>query len=378
MRKNYTNISDTIDEMLTYFSRLYSEHDTKLQESKEKLFEVNVRLDELSRTRNVYSLNTDYRKSVFSPIPIQVEETEKEKELLAEIKKLSSERDDYEYSINEETIYLKSIDKRLKNLKQAKSSLSNMMLEFGKQEDLIRQKDLTIKEDQKKEKEREENKTLEDAEKLKKHLDNILMLEAYDDTYHSTILDKKVKKVIQDNNHKLDNVRGYIYSSPGRSKVIVDDIAGSHKNMIMVIDDQLNKLNYNFDDTIHVKEMLSNYIKLFAEKHSNINVDYHLGTFLHDPSYARYLALNKLLNIFFDNIVKHSKAKNIKFEAEEKNHNIYIRINDDGVGIPTNYMAASEWHSGLHRANEILFMLGGKYKIYNDKGTNIEFSFKYE
>ena len=96
MRKNYTNISDTIDEMLTYFSRLYSEHDTKLQESKEKLFEVNVRLDELSRTRNVYSLNTDYRKSVFSPIPIQVEETEKEKELLAEIKKLSSERDDYE------------------------------------------------------------------------------------------------------------------------------------------------------------------------------------------------------------------------------------------------------------------------------------------
>ena len=36
MRKNYTNISDTIDEMLTYFSRLYSEHDNKLQESKEK------------------------------------------------------------------------------------------------------------------------------------------------------------------------------------------------------------------------------------------------------------------------------------------------------------------------------------------------------
>ena len=124
MRKNYTNISDTIDEMLTYFSRLYSEHDTKLQESKEKLFEVNVRLDELSRTRNVYSLNTDYRKSVFSPIPIQVEETEKEKELLAEIKKLSSERDDYEYSINEETIYLKSID----CLQKSKNYLLNEMI----------------------------------------------------------------------------------------------------------------------------------------------------------------------------------------------------------------------------------------------------------
>ena len=117
------------------------------------------------------------------------------------------------------------------------------MVEFGKQEDLIRQKDQTIKEDQKKEKEREENKIEADAEKLKKHLDNILMIEAYDDTYHSTILDKKVKKVIQDNNHKLDNVRGYIYSSPGRSKVIVDDITGSHKNMLMVIDDQLNKLS---------------------------------------------------------------------------------------------------------------------------------------
>ena len=38
MRKNYTNISDTIDEMLTYFSRLYSEHDTKLQEREQGMY----------------------------------------------------------------------------------------------------------------------------------------------------------------------------------------------------------------------------------------------------------------------------------------------------------------------------------------------------
>ena len=71
MNQNYSNITETIDEMITYFSRLFTEHDTTLQEYKAKLFEINVKLDELSRTQNVYALNTDYRKSVFSPIALE-------------------------------------------------------------------------------------------------------------------------------------------------------------------------------------------------------------------------------------------------------------------------------------------------------------------
>ena len=129
MKNKYGVITETIDEMVTYFSRLYSEHDTNLQHYKAKLFEINVRLDELSRTRNVYALNTDYRKSVFSPISMEPEENEKEREIKKEMDSLQTERDSYEYKINEESIYLKGIDKRLKNLSASKTELTSLVMD---------------------------------------------------------------------------------------------------------------------------------------------------------------------------------------------------------------------------------------------------------
>ena len=380
MNQNYSNITETIDEMITYFSRLFTEHDTTLQEYKAKLFEINVKLDELSRTQNVYSLNTDYRKSVFSPIALEPEENEKEKEIKNEIDNLTSNREKYEYGISEESIYLKSIDKRIKKLNKAKASLSKMMLEFGEKEEQIRIKDKVIEEDIKKESQRQEklNSDLQNEEKLKEHLRNILMIDTYDDTYHSTVLDKRIKSVINDNNHKLDNVRGYIYSSPGRSKVLVDEITSTHKNMMLVIDDQLNRLNYNFDDKKALKEMLKEYLNAFKEKNKDIELDYHIGEIIHKPNYVRYITLNKLLNIFFDNIHKHSKATKVKFEAYEEGGELYFEIKDNGIGLPKDYLTKSDWYSGLHRAEELLFLLNGSYNITNNEGTQIEFSFKYE
>ena len=137
MNKYKDNILETMEEMLSYFSKLYSEHDSMLQEYKAKLFEVNIKLDELTRTQNVYSLNTDYRKNVFSPIEFVPEESARESELREEILDLTNKRSQYEYDINEETIYLKSIDKRIQKLNKSKVSLNEMLLEFGKQDELI-------------------------------------------------------------------------------------------------------------------------------------------------------------------------------------------------------------------------------------------------
>ncbi|SEP55023.1 hypothetical protein SAMN02910369_00077 [Lachnospiraceae bacterium NE2001] len=380
MKNKYDVITETIDEMVTYFSRLYSEHDTNLQGYKAKLFELNVRLDELSRTQNVYALNTDYRKSVFSPISLQPEENEREREIRKEIEKLQADRDKFEYKVNEETIYLKGIDKRLKNLNSSKTELSTLMMDYGRKEEEIRQKDKEIKEQTEKEiKLKDENKhtQIEEAN-LKKHLKNILMLSTFDDTYYSTVLDKRIKMVLVENNKKLENVRGYIYSSPGRSKVLLDELSASQKNMTLIIDDQLDRLNYNFDDEQPLKDMLKDYIDDMQEKHPDIPIESKIDTGMNKPGFDRYVVLKKLLNVFFDNIYKHSKAKKIEFSANENDNLFTFELYDNGIGLKDDYMKGKEWYTGINRAKELIFIVNGTLKIDGSKGTRITFTFKNE
>ena len=128
MQDKLLSISESNEEMLTYFNKLYSEHEKHLQESKDKLFEINIKLDELTRTESIYSLNNDMRKNVFSPISIKTPENEREAEIQKEVKELTKLREEFEYSVNEETIYLKSIDKRIQKLTKARSAIDELLL----------------------------------------------------------------------------------------------------------------------------------------------------------------------------------------------------------------------------------------------------------
>ena len=46
-------------------------------------------------------------------------------------------------------------------------------------------------------------------------------------------------------------------------------------------------------------------------------------------------------------------------------------------GIDDNYLDKSPWYSGLHKSDEIIFLLNGKLEIKGDviTGTKINFSF---
>lgn len=128
MQDKLLSISESNEEMLTYFNKLYSEHEKQLKESKDRLFEINIKLDELTRTESIYSLNNDMRKNVFSPITIKTPENEREAEIQAEVKELSKQREEYEYTISEESIYLKGIDKRIQKLTKARYAIDELLL----------------------------------------------------------------------------------------------------------------------------------------------------------------------------------------------------------------------------------------------------------
>ena len=68
----------------------------------------------------------------------------------------------------------------------------------------------------------------------------------------------------------------------------------------------------------------------------------------------------------------------IKFSAKENDENYIFEIYDNGIGLKDNYMNNKEWYSGLNRAKELIFMIGGEMSIDGSKGTKISFKFKNE
>ncbi len=381
MEKSINNITDTLEEMLTYFNRLYMEHDTKIKEYSAKLFEVNVRLDELMRTKSLYSQNNDYRKSVFSPITFNSPESEKETEIKNEIETLKAERASLEYNINEETIILKSLDKRIKKLISSQDSLSEIVKERDTQALIIKEKEKSLEEQKLKEEEarkleiERQKKEISDNE-FYNHLRRLIRFKYFDNIYHATILEKRVKDVLEGNNKKLDNVRGYIFSSPGRSKVLVDEISNSQSSVINILDSEINSLSSMMDDKKSFNDILNDYIDNIISKHPEIKVQVDIDIFVHKLDYTYSNTILNILDIIFDNIYKHSGAKNVKLTATEKGDIISFIIKDDGKGIPPDYKEKSKWYNGLNRVEELCFALRGNMKISNKKGTTVTLTFE--
>ena len=84
-----------------------------------------------------------------------------------------------------------------------------------------------------------------------------------------------------------------------------------------------------------------------------------------------------MLREIFDNIFKHSNANHVTSKVFISSRLIDVYVNDNGVGIPDDYLERSGYHSGLHKLHEVISQLDGKLQIQGDliSGTNVRFSF---
>ena len=361
--KDIRSIMEANDEMLTYFNALYSKHLSELQSSKSRLFEINVKLDELVKTKSIYSLNSDYRKNLFSPINVEANENEKETEIRREIKTLTDERNALEDKIDQENQNIKAIETRLSKLSKAKQSIGSIRGYLGLSEiDII--PDST---------EPEEQITKESIpDSRKKHGKNILMMSTFDKTYTSTVLDKRIRAELSSNNHKLEVVREIIRTDPNRAKVTVDEVIINSKNMMLIIDDCLKKNNYYFDDKKNIKSVIEDFLIDIGDKHPEVVIDYDFVDLTIQPPYVRTLSVYRIFDIVFDNIFKHSKASHVQVRVAEVNGKLDIMIKDNGIGIPDNYDNKSSWYSGIKRIRELVYLLDGQVMLTKDNGTTVK------
>ena len=384
MEQYFSTINESLEEMLSYFSKLYSEHDALLKEYKAKLFEVNVKLDELNRTQSVYSLNTDYRKNVFSPLEVEGDESQKEAEIKKEIRNLKTKQNEYEYSINEETIYLKSIDKRIQKLSESKIAVGKLNMEYDNTssadiEEEIKRKYIVEKEEALRKLRRElESKNSVDKDELSRHLNKILMISSFDNTYYTTILDKRIKNTVIRHIRELEDAVSDIDIDTEYTKKSINEVIASQNNLVSIVDDQLSKLDHSIDEKNGIRKAFSDYAFEKREKYPELSIDMSVDTLEHKPNYVRFYSIFRLIDIFFDNVVKHSKAKHVKITLKEEDDRYKLRIKDDGIGLPSDYLSNTEWYSGINRAKEIAFLLNGELNIIDDSGTDVSVVFDIE
>ena len=60
-------ISSANKEMLDYFNSLFLENLEEIQNIKTQSFEIDIKIDELEKTKDVYAFKSNSRKSVFTP-----------------------------------------------------------------------------------------------------------------------------------------------------------------------------------------------------------------------------------------------------------------------------------------------------------------------
>ncbi len=362
------NIREANQEILDYFTSSYDTIADNIATLKSELFEINVKLDELYKTKSLYNFNSNTRKNVFTPVLLETAENSKEAAIKSQIEDLLVIKDTLETKILDQEIDFKSVKNKVRLLKKALISVDSLETDISDLEAELEElgaNDLQI---------------LEDNEDDKfEHGNNILMLDAFDKTFVSTLLDKRVKDEIQNNRRKLETLGYMITSNPSQAKIMASDISGNLSTINYTIDTILKQNGYFIETDKPVYYLLDNFVTDIRDHHPELVVEANIRCANHDKtiSYIKSISLLSLMNIFMDNIYKHANANHIIIDVAITDKELTVKINDNGIGIPSDYSDLSPWYSGLHKAHETIFLLNGSLSIAPDvnKGTNVEFSF---
>ena len=375
--KDMLTIRKSNTELYNYFNSRYKECSERLQKNQASLFEINIRLEELERTKNAYISTNNARKNLFSPLPLSKEESEKEASLEEEITKLRAAKRELQNKISEDEASQKFFNRKLKSAKHSLESLEELSGEINTYKQETDEKLSELQDVTDRSNVLSELYTSSERERAD-HGRSILMLKAFDDSLISANLNKNVNSrldeleknlqhtanLLKGNNHKaFQQLQGY-------SREI-----NSIKREIYILS---NGLQLNIDASKPVSQLLDDLVTKRKDQHPECLIDTDMTDF--DPeSHMSLIALDsliRLLNIMLDNVFEHSEANRIDLKISCRNDIVNVILTDNGKGIPDDYLENSPWYSDLHKAHEIIYLLCGELQINgSDEGTTVNFSF---
>lgn len=360
-------ISSANKEMLDYFNSRFLEKLEEIQSIKTQSFEIDIKIDELEKTKDVYAFKSNSRKSVFTPNINDDSDNVRGQIIDKQIEDLRSVQEGLITKLRSKELKLNALKRRLNTLNQAQDALKRISPD-------------TIKYlNQEGEEGFEFIETDSDSKSHLRHGHNILMQDAFDKAYLTTLLDRNLKNNILGMTNKLELLTYLLGTDISRAKLTLKEAIANTKDISSSIDDITQRLNKGIDSGKALWSQIDEFIMTRRELNPEYLIEANVTCSDYEMSIHPVFVINTLvlLDIFFDNIFKHSNANKINFSLSITPNTIDCELTDNGTGISDNYLNTSPWYSSLHKAHEIIYLLGGTLNINGDitSGTCIRFSF---
>lgn len=368
--ENLKTVRDSNQEMLDYFNGLYVAKLEQIQSLKTKQFELKIKIDELMKTLEVYSFKNSAGHNVFSPFSTTTTtQEEKAAQIEQELKELNASDAELTANIHSLQADADELKSRITLLHTATRKLDTFLDELANE--------FT-----------KESTALEDDESTEENLPvinhgfNILRLKKYDQdklvqTLHTDILDQ-----LDRTRHTLDSLSWLIKSDINRAAVTLDELIERTISMKDSLNAVLSGLTGDIDTSIPLETLLRDTIFRYKDTHPECVIESDIDcpdASIEIPEIIK-ISLIRILCECLDNVYKHANANRIDINIQILNDQILVHINDNGIGIDENYSHTSPWNSGLHRIQELIYLLNGQLKIDGDiiSGTDIRFSIPVE
>ena len=368
--ENLKTVRDSNQEMLDYFNGLYVAKLEQIQSLKTEQFELKIKIDELMKTLEVYSFKNSAGHNVFSPFSTTTTtQEEKAAQIEQELKELNASDAELTANIHSLQADADELKSRITLLHTATRKLDTFLDKLADE--------LT-----------KESTALEDDESTEENLPvinhgfNILRLKKYDQdklvqTLHTDILDQ-----LDRTRHTLDSLSWLIKSDVNRATVTLDELIERTISMKDSLNTVLSGLTGDIDTSVPIETLLRDTIFRYKDTHPECVIESDIDcpdASVEIPEIIT-ISLIRILCECLDNVYKHANANRVDINIQICSDQISVHINDNGIGIDENYSHTSPWNSGLHRIQELIYLLNGQLKIDGDiiSGTDIRFSIPVE
>lgn len=354
-------------EMLDYFNGIFLEQLEEIQNLKTQSFEIDIKIEELEKTKDIYAFKSNSRKSAFTPNLNDDADNVRGQIIDNQIEELRSVQDSLGTKLRSMEIKLNALKRRLNTLNQAQDAIKRVSPESLNVVDC----------------EAEDGFEFVTSDTITKshttHGQNILMQDAFDKAFLSTLLERNIKNNILSMTNKLELLTYLLGTDISRAKLTLKEVIASSKELSGAVDDISERINKNIDSGKSLWSQVDDFIMTKREKNPEYLIEANVECSDYELNIHPVFIINTLvlMDIFFDNIFKHSNANNINFKLGITPNTIECEISDNGTGISDNYLSTSPWYSSLHKAHEIIYLLDGTLSISGNitTGTYVRFGF---
>ncbi len=363
--ENLEVVRQSNSQMLSYFQSVYITKLEALQSLKSESFEVDVKIEELEKTKNIYSFKTNDSKNIFSPLSVNTSSEHQRSRILdTQLHDLYGAKAALSAKIATMEQELSSTKDKLELLNRAAAALGQLTSDKPLAD--VDEKPETATED-------------DTVKKDVNHGYNILMLEEFHNEQMAHMLERFVKEPLDGNRNKQEVVGWLLKSDIDRARITLNEIDKNTGEVLTCVEDLIKRLRHPIDVKQPVWMMLDDFITRYRDLHPECVIEADIDCPETDISIPPIviITLMQSLTEIFENVFKHSNANKLTAKIIISNRLVDVFVNDNGVGIQDNYLDTSKWYSGLHRLHEAIYLLDGKLKIEGDllSGTNVRFSF---